>query len=173
MHNGQLADPLNYFTKEMKKVSGKRAKTEADFEQMARIEFLGGLYLADGEPCIPGELIEAAFTEAARKRKRGQQAKAGILADGMFPLMYDGPRKPEELWQNEAFRLTTGVKVQRNRIMRTRPLFREWVADIHIDYQPSILNKSEVMDVAALMGAEVGLGDWRPKFGRFRAEVVQ
>jgi hypothetical protein len=51
----------------MKRVSGKRAKTDADFEELARLEFLGGLYLHNGEPCLPGEVIEAALVEAAAR----------------------------------------------------------------------------------------------------------
>ena len=173
MHNGQLANPLNSFSQDLKRISGKRTKTEADFERMAKIEFLGGLYLFNGEPCIPGEVIEATFIEASKKRKRGQQAKAGIIADAMFPLQYKGPKAPEELWTDERFRLTVGVKIQRNRIMRTRPIFRDWTAEIFLDYLPTILNRSEIVDIVKLVGAEVGVGDWRPRFGRFDVEVVQ
>lgn len=172
VHNGQLADPLNPFAKAMKRVSGKRNKTEADFEELARLEFLGGLYIANGEPCIPGVLIEAALTEAARKAKRGQQAKAGLLSEGNFPLEYNGPRSPDELWADGNFRLVAGVKVQRNRIMRTRPIFRDWACDVAVDFLPGQLNRAEVEDMIRTAGAVVGIGDWRPKFGRFTAETL-
>src|SRR5688572_28760874 len=92
MHNGQLADPLNSYTKELKKVSGKRSKTEADHEQMGKLEWYGSLYLHNGAPCLPGEVIEAAFIEAAKKGKRGPQAKAGVISDGFWPIEYDGPK---------------------------------------------------------------------------------
>jgi hypothetical protein len=170
MHNGQLADPLNKHAKEMKKISGKRAKTEADFEQLAKIEWYGGLYVHEGAPCLPGELIEAAFTAAAKKNKRGTQAKAGVISDGFWPLEYDGPKSPDELWKSERYRLTTGVRIQRNRIMRTRPLFPQWEATVQIDFLPDQLNEGEVADIVAIMGRVIGLGDWRPRFGRF--EIV-
>lgn len=172
MHNGQLADPLNPIARQMRKVTSKRAKTDADYEESARIEFLGSLYLANGEPCIPGEILEAAFVEAAKKTKKGNQAKAGLVSDGLFALEYDGPRKPDQLWKEERFRLVKGVKVQRVRIMRTRPVFREWAATVSFDYRPSMLNKSDVIDIVTRLGDEIGIGDWRPKFGRFSAEVV-
>lgn len=170
VHNGQLADPLNPIAKAMRKVSQKRAKTEADFEELARLEFLGGLYLHDGEPCIPGTLIEATLTEAAKKNRRGQQAKAGLLSDGMFPLQYEGPRNPDELWADQKFRLVAGVKVQRNRIMRTRPIFRDWSCEVSVDFLPDQLNPGEVEEMFRTAGAIVGIGDWRPKFGRFTVE---
>ena len=34
-HNGQLADPLNDLVRQMKKISGKREKTDADLEELA------------------------------------------------------------------------------------------------------------------------------------------
>lgn len=172
MHNGQLADPLNRFAREMKKISGKRNKTEADYEELARLEFLGGLYVNDGGPCVPGELVEAALVEAAKKMRRGNQAKAGIIVDGTFALEYDGPRDPQQLWETPAFRLVAGVKIQRNRIMRTRPIFHEWACEVAIDFLPGQLNRSEVEELAATAGSIVGIGDWRPKFGRFTASAL-
>lgn len=168
-HNGRLANPLDPIAKQMKRVSGKRQKTDADFEELARLEFLGGLYLSDGAPCIPGELIEATLVEAARKAKRGQQAKAGVLSVGNFPLEYEGPKTPDELWADERFRLVVGVKVQRNKVMRTRPIFRDWAAEISVDFMPDQLNRSEVEEMVRTAGQIIGIGDWRPKFGRFSA----
>lgn len=172
MHNGQLANPLNQFSKEMRKVSGKRAKTEADFEELARIEFLGSLYIGEDGPCLPGEVIEATIINAAKKMKRGQQAKAGIICDGNFDLEYDGPRDPHALWKEEKFRLAVGVRVQNNRIIRTRPIFREWAATVSIDFMPKQLNRSEVEEMVRIAGEVVGLGDWRPKFGRFESSAT-
>src|SRR5579871_793972 len=152
MHNGQLADPLNRHAKEMKKISGKRAKTEADFERLAKLEWYGGLYVHNGAPCLPGEVIEAAFIEAAKKSKRGQQAKAGVISDGFWPLEYDGPKEPDALWEDESYRLTTGVRVQRNRVMRTRPIFPRWEATVQIDYLPDQLNAGDVADIIRTCG---------------------
>lgn len=170
MHSGQMADPRNRFAKEMRRITSKRAKTEADYEQLAKLEWMGSLYLSNGEPCIPGEVIEAAFVEAARKNKRGQIAKAAILSDGFWPLEYDGPRTPDALWQDERFRLSVGVRVQRNRVIRTRPIFRQWAANVTIEYLPDILNRQDVIETVSVLGRIIGLGDWRPRFGRF--EVV-
>lgn len=153
-------------------MSGKRGKTDADFEELARLEFLGSLYLSDGKPCIPGEVIEAALVEAARKQKKSQQAKAGILSVGNFPIEYDGPRVANKLWAEERFRLTVGVRVQRNKVMRTRPIFRDWSSEISVDFMPGQLNRSEVEEMVRTAGAVVGIGDWRPKFGRFTAGAI-
>ena len=170
LHNGQLANPLNYFAKEMKKISGKRHKTEADLEQLARLEWHGSLYLSNGRVVIPGEVLEAHLVEAAKKVKKGQQAKAGLFCDGIFLLDYDGPRDVEALWADEAFRETVGVRVQRNRIMRTRPIFRTWSLSFEVQYNSSQLNLEEIAEFARIGGEQIGLGDWRPRFGRYMVE---
>jgi hypothetical protein len=159
-------------SKALKRVSSKRAKTDADFAEMARIEFLGGLYVSEDGPCIPGELVEAALVAAAKKSKRGVQAKIGLISDGNHKLDYDGPRAPDELWQDEKFRLVAGVKVGQARVMRTRPIFRDWSCEIFVDFLPDQLNRSEVAEMVRTAGAIVGIGDWRPKFGRFAAEML-
>lgn len=171
MHNGQLANPLNEFSKQMKKISSKRDKTDADFEELARLEWYGSLYLSDGKPCLPGEILEAAFLTAAKKQKRGKQAQAGIICPKSYPLVYDGKRKPEELWADPEYRWTVGARVQQNRVMRTRPIFREWSCKIELQYDDSLLNEEEVNHLVRVAGEIVGVGDWRPKFGRFKVET--
>ena len=82
MHNGLLADPLYEGTKLISKISRKRPKTEADLEEMARLEFLYSLYLTDGKPCIPGVVLEAALIGkggAARKMKKSSRTTLSIL----------------------------------------------------------------------------------------------
>src|SRR5262249_37760608 len=117
--------------------------------------------------CLPGEMIEAAFVQAAKKSRRGPQARAGVISDGFWPLEYEGPRSPDDLWADERFRLTVGVVVQRSRVIRTRPIFRDWAATVQIDFLPDQLNPTEIADTMSVLGRIIGIGDWRPKFGRF------
>jgi len=170
MHNGQLADPANDFAKKMRKITSKRNKTDADFEELGRMEWHGSLYLKDGEPCLPGEILEAAFVTAAKKQKKGQQAQAGITCPDSYPLVYEGARKPEELWNDLQYRHTVGARVKQSRVMRTRPIFREWSCKIQVQYDDSLLNEEEVKHIVRVSGEIVGVGDWRPKYGRFKVE---
>jgi hypothetical protein len=173
MHNGQLADPLNSHSKALAKVTGKRKKTEADHAQAAKIEWYGSLYMHGDAPCLPGEMIEAAFIEASKKHRRGQQAKAGIISDGFWPLEYDGPKAADELWADMRFQFRSSVRVQRNKIMRTRPIFSHWSATIGLDFLPDQLSGDDIHETVATMGRIVGLGDWRPRFGRFEIVSTQ
>jgi hypothetical protein len=167
LHNGQLSDPLSKWAKESKKISSKRAKTDADHEAMAKIEFLGSLYIYKGAPCIPAENIEAALIDGAKKLRRGVDAKAGLFVMRHAEIIYDGPKNPEELWSTESFRSRVSAKIQKARIMRTRPIFNEWSILVHVEFEDELVNKADVLDFAFKAGSICGIGDWRPRYGRF------
>lgn len=173
LHNGQLANPLNEFSKALKEVSSKRQKQDSDHIEMQRIEFLGGLYLNDaGHPAFPGENIESAMIAGCKKNKLGNNAKAGIICDGIWPIIYDGPKKSAELYTHKGFVDTRGVKLNgKVTIMRTRPIFRKWELKFTIQFLPDQLNRKQVVDAMVIVGRQIGFGDYKPKFGRF--EVVE
>ena len=179
LHNGHLADPRNSFAKAIKEISGKRKKTDSDHEEMARLEFLGGLYTNGQELILPGYLIEAAIITGAKKTKQGPIAKMAIFADGDGSLEFEG--KPDVISEAELTKLfeagnhhlTVGVKVQTSRIMRTRPLLRNWSTTVDLQYEDELANRSQVVQFLGDAGTQVGLCDWRPKFGRFSTRIVE
>lgn len=172
VHNGQLADPLNKFSKAMKAVTGKRKKVDADYEELARLEFLGGLYLKDSRPCMPSQALEAMMISAAKKQRKGADFKSGMLIEESPYIEYDGPTNPDELWADERFRIVAGVKVSQSRVMRTRPQFPQWSLQFGVTYIEELLNRRDIIEVATIAGWQIGLCEWRPKFGRFKADVV-
>jgi hypothetical protein len=173
MHSSRLCDPLDPITHDLARITGKRLKTTADYKEIARIEWFGGLWLNDGLPCVPAEAIEASFVGGARMQRRGPQAAAGIQVDGPAKLVYDGPQDIDELWEHERFRLRVPVRVGSARMMRTRARFDTWRIEFTASYLPSLLSKSMIGEIFATSGLARGLGDWRPKFGRFRAEFIE
>ncbi|MFG6094324.1 hypothetical protein SPB21_03700 [Leptothoe sp. ISB3NOV94-8A] len=175
MHSGQTADPLNRYSKALKAVSSKRAKTDADFEEMAKIEWYASLYTNKKEKIIiPDFVLEAAFVAGARKSKLGKQAQAGLFVDGHALLNFDGDDLPiDELFKRDQNRHCAAVRVQRARVMRTRSFFEDWTATIKLVYNDSMLNKPAVIRAIEDCGEQVGLCDWRPKYGRFVVETIQ
>ncbi len=166
LHNGRLANPLNRWAIALKEVASKRNKTDADHLEMARIEWYGSLYTDDeARVCIPGENIESVMVEGAKKLKLGPRVKAGVISPGLWRIEYQGPTNPDEMWMSGKFTDTRGVRIGRNRVMRTRPIFREWRLTCDLLYMG--LNPKEVIGALKAAGEQVGLGDFRPKFGRF------
>lgn len=170
MHNGQTADPLNKFAKALKQVSSKRTKTDADYEEMARIEFTAGLYMGKDGPIIPATNMDSTLINAAKKSKEGVLAKSGVFCVEHAVLQYDGPRSVDELWADDNFRYSALVRVGMARIARMRPIFREWTAVIKLNVEESVVNPARIDDWLIAAGSVVGLGDWRPQHGRFEAK---
>lgn len=170
-HNGQLGDPLNKFSKELKAISGKRKKTDSDYEDMAKIEWFGGLYVDENHrPVFPGSNIESALVAAGKKQRLGDAFKAGVISDGLWPIEYEGPKTAEELWSKAADKFTDrrGVKLAKSStVIRTRPIFRKWGLSFSVDYLPDLLNEAQVREAMATIGRIIGFGDYKPKFGRF------
>ena len=55
--------------------------------------------------------------------------------------------------------------------MRCRPWFPEWTVQAEGILDPSVLELDDLTTIADNAGSLIGLGDWRPRFGRFTAVV--
>src|SRR5258708_203718 len=172
MHSGRLADPLDPASKALAKLTAKSLRTEADHEEIGRTEWHGGLWLDGGRPCLPAECLMATFVGAAKTRKRGSVAPAGLVVEKNAPLAYDGPLDMDELWEHPAFRLRTSVRIRGNRTMRTRPMFNDWSAEFVAHYLPSLIDREEVVELYRIAGFMLGVGDWRPVNGTFDVRVM-
>lgn len=175
VHNARLADPLDKWAKELKKVSGKRTKTEDDHLEMSRIEFMGGLYYDnDLGPVVPAMNIEAALVGGAKKIKLGKAVTQGLrITDQVTPIAYQGPRELDALWGNgESDHVhRASVKVGMARVMRTRPMFNNWALEASGIFDESIFDEDVINEICTYAGTLIGLGDWRPRFGTFTHEL--
>lgn len=173
MHSDKFADPLNPLTKAHKELTGKRKKSDDDHEAIAKSEWLGGLYIDAKGPYLPGVNIEATLIAGGRLSKLGTQLKRSVeIIDDRCYLEYDGPKTAEKLWDAQ-FYDARSVKVQQARITRYRPLFRSWACSCQIAFDPESINREQVIKCLEDGGQYCGVGDYRPKFGRFTVEVIQ
>ena len=171
MHNGQTASPLNPFAKRMKEISGKRKKTDEDYEAMAKVELEAAFYLDEqGRPCWPGENIEALFIGGAKKLKMGPMAKSGFLCEGLWPIIHGGPKHYKQIMEDMNYIDARGVRVQSSRVIRTRPIFRDWALKFEVWFNAEIIDVSTVRQIFDICGEQIGLSDFRPKYGRFVVE---
>lgn len=173
VHNEILANPLAAISKEIAEVSKKRKKTEADHILLAKLEFKGGLYFdAALGPYAPGTWIDKTLEVSGRHEKLGSTFKAySRCVEDQLPLDYNGPRTIEKLW-DQGFYDMRGVGLQKRRITRTRPSFKEWSITPTILYNDTALDRDQVIRTMERSGLAVGIGDYRPRFGRFSVEVL-
>ncbi|WP_435109765.1 hypothetical protein [Nocardiopsis synnemataformans] len=175
LHNVQLASPLNPYAKKLKSLNSKRTKTDEDRMEIARVEFEGSLYFdAELGPYLPAQNLFQSLIAGARLNKAGKKIERGVaITDFMLPLVYDGPRTVDGLWGGgeSPFVDIRPVTVQRMKVDRCRPVFREWLVEAEALIDPKVIEFEEFCDVAKNAGALEGLGDFRKMYGRYAAEI--
>lgn len=173
MHNVRLADPLDRYTKALKALTSNKKKSDEDHIEIGRMEFEGGLYFDPAiGPYVPDIWLTAMLVEGARKRKKGKTFEAHVsIPDEKHPLVYDGPRTVDGLWDaGSRFVDRRGVRVQQAKLMRTRPIFRDWKVTFRIQLLECDLNPSDI-EAAILDAGPFGIGDGRPMYaGKFTLE---
>jgi hypothetical protein len=174
MHNERLADPLNKWTRAIAEISKKRTKTEDDHIEMGRREWFGAMYLnEDDQPIIPERCLEAMIRDGAKKEKQGKNVQSAAIVTEPALVRYPGPKTPDGLWADESFRLRASVGVSGKRVTRTRPLFPEWSVTFVVEYDENVLQARDIDRFIETAGRLVGIGDWRPKYGRFEVENAE
>lgn len=172
MHSERLANPFDPLTVELKTLTKRRNKTQDDLLEIARIEWLGGLYHDESGIFLPGYNVLAALVGGGKMRKLGTAIKRGaIVQEDKVPVEYSGPKNPDELFKNKSFVDIRSVKVGTSKVSRCRPKFTDWKITFTLLYANDTLQKSDLDLVVQDTGAMIGIGDYRPRFGRF--EVLQ
>lgn len=177
MHNIQLSDPDNEWTKAIAEITKKRKKTEEDRREIERLEWFGGLILAPGMvegPAWKTESVRKCFINAGKITKQGTAvARALSFADLYVPLLYDGPRDIQKLWENPVYRNRASVGVGTSRVMRMRPQFFPWSLYISALLLDTVMDLSDLERIVETAGLAEGTGDNRINgYGRFTGKVM-
>jgi hypothetical protein len=173
LHNGRTADPTNEWSRLIAGVPKGKNMTDEQREQKSRYEFLGALYVTNGRIVIPARCWDATLKFAARTIKLGKIAEvaASCLDDSI--IEYDGASDPEKLFLDKRFVLDCLCKINRARVMKTRPIFREWSTTVRFAVDTTALDKKPFVELLRIGGTKIGICDWRPKHGRFEVESVK
>lgn len=178
LHNGQLVDPTNPIVIDQKKITAKgKKKTDADLIELARLEWLGGLYLSESKRiCIPSDNIERCIQQGAQKLRMGPEVKAGMWLEESeieIECPFINGQTLEQLYKDKRFVHKKSVAITTSRVIRVRPIIPAWSISFTLVFDDEITSERNLKDAIDKAGLLVGLGDWRPKFGRFHAEYPE
>lgn len=168
-HDDKAANPFNEYARSLKILADKSRKTEEDLMEMARIEWLASLYYTPQHGYfLKAECFEGALCEAARAKKLGKVFREAVRVedDPAFRFEHEW-LPPEKLFLREEYRDLRTVKSRSARIVRCRPIFRQWSCRVEVRYDRTRLNERQVVDAMNYAGMYIGLCDYRPKYGRF------
>jgi hypothetical protein len=183
-HRGGLANPLDEHARKIKSLSSKRKKTDEDLVDLAKAEFIGSFYWDDRfGPVMPTNNILATLINGAKKSKYGREAGLAVFVEGtgkngdagVVKLDYEGPREIDKLWNGGKSRFIDSrlVKVQASRVVRTRPILPNWSVHLLVKFDSSVINRESVIKAMEDAGFYIGLGEYRPRYGRFTVEVIR
>lgn len=175
LHNVELANPLNDWTRSLNELRGVPSKRRTDdwHAQVAHIEFMGAFYdipEIDGIG-IPAENIRRSLVGGAKATRQGTTVDRAVnLIVPAVPIIYDGPRKPQELWDLGGFKLTRMMRGSNGASPTTYPIFHEWAVTVPFDLDESILSPRDFESIAEKAGRIEGLGACRKQgYGRYEA----
>jgi len=142
-----------------------------------REEWRQSLYVVNGQVYQPANHFELSMTKAATNfkvtGKRGKTYKDLVAANVFIDpekILFGIP-EPKELDTDpdkELYLDMRPVVIQRARVVRLRPCFKSgWKLEFTINVIDDELPSGILQDVLVLAGKTVGVGDYRPKFGRF------
>lgn len=171
-----LANPLNARTKAHKAIAGKRKKTEEDYLWLLRDEWEVNMYFdKDTGPYMPAINIEACIAEAAKATKQGKLVKqaVSVLTD-KAPLVYDGARTIAGMYGDGStpFVDVRGVGVMGKKVMRARPQFLNWSLSFDVSFMDDMIDAQDLRRIVEHAGRVIGIGTYRPRFGRFAVKAV-
>ena len=175
MHSCQCVNPLHPISREMKKYTSKKKKTEDDLVKISDLEWEAGAYWDDDIGLyIPSENIEATIMNGAKMFKQGTSIqKFCDVTDLRIPLDYGAKLTKEQLIKDYKYRDTRPMTVMRSKVMRTRPRFDKWKIQFNMQYNEEKIDLQTIELAIENAGAYVGLCDSRPKYGKFSAEIKQ
>lgn len=144
-----------------KAAKNSKAKKEDDVESYVWRD-------TDGELCIPGEYFRQSIIHAAKFRqdpRSPRKSAMDLFKAGIVSLTTLAPLGVKE-WE---YLDTRRVTVQRAGINRTRPAMRVgWSTQLQFQVlTPEYIDPALFQDVLNTAGRLVGVGDFRPTYGRF------
>ena len=124
--------------------------------------------------CLPSEYLRMSIVNAAKYRQDPRSPRKSAMDLYKAAIVSLKPLSPittvtgelPKIWDYEH---RCRVQIQRNGITRCRPAFREgWKTEVSLLVNlPEYISPRELNEVIGAAGRLVGVGDFRPSYGRF------
>jgi hypothetical protein len=152
----------NRFSMDDKKPKAKLKDGSVDYAAQAET----ALFKNKNGVFEPANHIEAALIKAAANfRIPGKNRKT--YKDLIKAALFVEPEEIQHVHQTHVVD-TRAVVVQRARVVRYRPRFDKWALEFTARITNDQLPTEAVKDILEYVGEFVGIGDHRPRFGRFK-----
>lgn len=176
-HNGRLANPVDLYTKRLKQLTSKRKKTEEDLVAIMQVEARGGCWeTTDHKLGLPTAAVWRSIHESAKMDKLGKTIERGLsYEDSCQPILVNGIEQKCDDFVADPTRIDyRSVKIGTSRTMRARPLIPAGWESVHtMELMTDLLDFESLIPLIHRAGKLYGVGDWRPIYGTYEAEVLR
>lgn len=193
VHNGGNINPLDPVNKLKKEFTGKRKKTDDDHLNIYRIDWFQGLYVdgsfdlsfVDGSKLyavgenlpsvvLPIKCVKACIKSGAKLSRNGKGMDRAVQFTKVdFYRTSDSGRKlsfPDinKMSDDPNYIDSTVMTVARASILRHRPIFKEWAAEVSGFIAEEMMNPDDLKLAIEMAGQFEGINDSRSYgYGRF------
>lgn len=170
MNATTFIDPMHPLTREFADRTAKRASTRTidDHMMISKVEWRGRLnYDEQLGPYMPSDTVKGSLMASATRFKLGAAVGRGLIpVDYKVPLIYDGPRDIEGMWEAgyRDIRPAKNAGKDGGRVNRTRPCFDQWKLMTTVAWNPGELDVDRLWQIGDRAGF-LGIGDYRPEKG--------
>lgn len=171
---------LNTLIKAARKKGDENKLAELESKQ-ARNDWEASAYWDDSEKkfFIPDSVILACIRGGAAAAKKGKDIdRAVIISETQAYVETDHVKSLDDAWEKhkDKFSLSGPAKVPPKTgalIWKCRCMMPTgWKISFSIEFDEEIVAEKSLAEALEIAGRLVGIGGWRPKFGRFLAEVI-
>jgi len=178
MNNPQTVDMFNDYSKKMKVITSKRAKTEEDMHALRDLEIAAKIYWSDENGIyIPTTWVTAALAGWSFKKAKISKAdirSAVFTTNGQAKLSYDGMSKVKtatDIVKNHDFRHMMTLKQGQVRVVKAAPIFHNWSFETELEFDDTVIDPTTLEQILKHASQYGGFGDFRPTFGRATLEA--
>lgn len=180
MSNPQTVDRFNRYAKEMAAIVAKKTRrTDEDYKNMADIEVRSKIHWDDALGVyVPGTWLIAALCKHGFTLKKIAKDKIRGCVFQTTPkikLNYAGSdvvQTIDDVVGNPRFRHQMNVKQGQIRVMKSAPMFKDWSFETELEYENTQIDFSDLKGLFEYAAKYGGFGDFRPTYGRAKAEVT-
>lgn len=185
MCNVRMANKNDPYKIELDRLLDKKDKKESDKDLIIKTEWMGRMYHNQEKTKVvmPSDNFVSSGWMGAKKSKNGPSFMSAIsILESEIPLLFPHANKVKdlnELYQYKRYVDQRLVSQQRNvKILRTRPIFREWSFEVDVTIDTNIFKLEKVLESFYDAGTLVGLGDFRPSqshpgpYGKYMVDVM-
>ena len=188
MSNPQTVDVSNPYAMEMRRLNTtlKQARKKGNEDKLIelaaeskRVDFMSSAYF-DAKKSrffIPDSIIMACIKAAAQSMRKGKDIDRAVLMENTEAYVDNVPKTKslEDAHKNELFWLQTPCKIPPKTgalVMKVRAMMPTgWKLAFQLTYDQETIADKTLREVLITAGSFVGIGSWRPKFGRFTVAI--